>query len=327
MVGPPAGAARGTGGAVWPGGGAVPIGEFLAAARHRAGLSVAEVSERTRIRETIISSIESGDYSACGGDFYARGHIRAIAKVVGVDAEPLMQEYDSLHRAPGPISAVSLEELLSTSAQVPLRHRPPLPAVGGLVAAVWVSAWRRASRATVRDVAPRNGRSPGRWVNWKPVLALALVVVAGFGMYRLLSGVPRQAVAPAPAAQAGQARQHINPDEAFPAGHAAAGTVRSRPGTRSRVTLRRSALAAAIPARSNDDRRSPHGRLAHRPRTQRPPHHAGPRHGHPRGHRHPHRHGNLHRRGHHDGHGAAHRHWPRRHSHQDPDHASWRSRG
>ena len=70
----------------------MPIGESLAAARHRAGLSVAQVSERTRIRETIISSIESGDYSACGGDFYARGHIRAIAKAVGADAEPLIPE-------------------------------------------------------------------------------------------------------------------------------------------------------------------------------------------------------------------------------------------
>jgi cytoskeletal protein RodZ len=47
----------------------MPIGEFLAAARHRAGLSVAQVSEQTRIRETIIGSIETGDYSACGGDF------------------------------------------------------------------------------------------------------------------------------------------------------------------------------------------------------------------------------------------------------------------
>jgi len=49
---------------------------------------------RTRIRETIIRGIE-------GGDFYARGHIRAIAKAVGTDAEPLIGEYDTLHRAPG----------------------------------------------------------------------------------------------------------------------------------------------------------------------------------------------------------------------------------
>src|SRR5215469_5636655 len=206
----------------------MPIGEFLAVARHRAGLSVAQVSERTRIRETIISSIESGDYSACGGDFYARGHIRAIAKAVGADAEPLIQEYDSVHRAPGAVSAVSLEELLSTSAQAPLRRR----------------------------------------VSWKPVLAL--VAVAGFGLYHLLSGVPRQAVAAPPAARAGQAQQHARPDSGFPAGHAIPGAVRSRPGAHSRATLRRSVLAAAIPVSSRHDLRSPRGRPAHRLGTQRP---------------------------------------------------------
>ena len=35
------------------------------------------------IRKTIISGIEGDDYSACGGDFYTRGHIRAIARAVG----------------------------------------------------------------------------------------------------------------------------------------------------------------------------------------------------------------------------------------------------
>jgi cytoskeletal protein RodZ len=79
----------------------VPIGETLAQARHRAGLTVAQVSQQTRIRGTIIRKIEEDDYSECGGDFYARGHIRAIAKVVGTDAEPLIGEYDTLHRAPG----------------------------------------------------------------------------------------------------------------------------------------------------------------------------------------------------------------------------------
>ena len=61
------------------------IGEVLADARCRLGMSVSEVSRRTRIREAIIWGVEQDDYSVCGGDFYARGHIRAIAKAVGVD--------------------------------------------------------------------------------------------------------------------------------------------------------------------------------------------------------------------------------------------------
>jgi len=67
----------------------VPIGDTLAEARQRAGLTVAQVSEQTRIREAVITGIEGDDYSACGGDFYARANIRSIAKVVGADAGPL----------------------------------------------------------------------------------------------------------------------------------------------------------------------------------------------------------------------------------------------
>jgi cytoskeletal protein RodZ len=75
------------------------IGETLAEARQRAGLSVSDVSERTRVRETIIRGIEENDYAACGGDFYARGHIRAIAQAVGVDPLPLIDEFDSTWRS------------------------------------------------------------------------------------------------------------------------------------------------------------------------------------------------------------------------------------
>jgi integrase len=68
----------------------VSIGEGLAQARRQAGLTVTQVSERTCIRETIILGIAHDDYSACGGDFYTRGHIRAIAKAVGTDPMPLI---------------------------------------------------------------------------------------------------------------------------------------------------------------------------------------------------------------------------------------------
>jgi transcriptional regulator with XRE-family HTH domain len=71
------------------------IGPALTEARTEAGMTVEDVSERTRIRRTIITDIERDDYTSCGGDFYARGHIRAIAKVVGADPVPLIKEYDA----------------------------------------------------------------------------------------------------------------------------------------------------------------------------------------------------------------------------------------
>src|SRR6201996_3797962 len=75
------------------------IGETLAKARRSSGLTITQVSERTRVRETIIRGIEDDDYAACGGDFYARGHIRAIAQAVGEDPLPLIDEFDSTLRS------------------------------------------------------------------------------------------------------------------------------------------------------------------------------------------------------------------------------------
>jgi cytoskeleton protein RodZ len=70
------------------------IGPELAAARTRVGLSVDELADRTRIRPHVIESIEVDDFTPCGGDFYARGHIRTLARILGVDAAPLLASYD-----------------------------------------------------------------------------------------------------------------------------------------------------------------------------------------------------------------------------------------
>ncbi len=86
------------------------IGDALAEARGRAGLTIAQVSQRTCIRETIIQGIERGDFSACGGDFYARGHIRSIARAVGLDPGELIHEYDATHGAPHTITAADIFE-------------------------------------------------------------------------------------------------------------------------------------------------------------------------------------------------------------------------
>jgi cytoskeletal protein RodZ len=146
------------------------IGGTLARARTDAGLSVAEVSQRTRIRETIIRGIEQDDYSACGGDFYARGHLRSIARAVGADADALVGEYDATLRAP--------EEITAAEALQPL-----LPVGAG------------------------SGRRPaetpgGRRPNWAAVLALALLALVAFIGYRLATAGSGRA----PAAARGHGR-------------------------------------------------------------------------------------------------------------------------
>ncbi len=70
------------------------VGPPLAAARRRIGLSVDQLADRTRIRPHVIEAIEVDDFAPCGGDFYARGHLRTLARVLGVDAGPLLAGYD-----------------------------------------------------------------------------------------------------------------------------------------------------------------------------------------------------------------------------------------
>ena len=85
------------------------LGSDLTAAREQAGLSLEYVAERTRIRRTVIARIEADDFSLCGGDVYARGHIRTIAAVVGTDPVPLVAEFDRLNAPHAPLASEVFE--------------------------------------------------------------------------------------------------------------------------------------------------------------------------------------------------------------------------
>jgi cytoskeletal protein RodZ len=124
----------------------VSIGETLADARRQAGLTITEVSRETRIRESIIRGIEQGDFSACGGDFYARGHIRSIAGVVGADPVPLISAYDAEHGPPGMIRAADVFEP-STPIKIRERRSPSLSMIVAvvLIAIIGFGAYRLVS--------------------------------------------------------------------------------------------------------------------------------------------------------------------------------------
>ncbi|MFJ1706111.1 helix-turn-helix domain-containing protein [Kitasatospora sp. NPDC088346] len=99
------------------------IGRVLSEARIDAGLTVDQVSVATRVRVPIVHGIEEDDFSRCGGDVYARGHIRALARAVGVDGDQLVKRYDAAHGgAPGPQRAT---QLLDTGPIKVTDHRRP----------------------------------------------------------------------------------------------------------------------------------------------------------------------------------------------------------
>jgi cytoskeletal protein RodZ len=135
----------------------VSIGESLADARRQAGLTVTQVSQQTRIRESIIRDIEQGDFSACGGDFYARGHIRSIAGAVGTDPVPLISEYDADH---GPLHPLRAAEVFEPSRPIKIRERRS-PSMTMIVVVVLLAIIGFAAYRLVSSHGNKSGQAAG----------------------------------------------------------------------------------------------------------------------------------------------------------------------
>lgn len=98
------------------------IGGALQEARRDFGLTVEQLSERTRIRTAIIRAIERGDFAMCGADFYARGHIKAMARAVSIDPAPLVAQYDRDRAGLGTTAGATAEPAPGDPA--PAEHEP-----------------------------------------------------------------------------------------------------------------------------------------------------------------------------------------------------------
>ena len=70
------------------------IGEEIRAARKGADLTIAEVADRAKLRVAVLEAIENDDFSLCGGDTYARGHLKVIAGILRIDSKSLLELFD-----------------------------------------------------------------------------------------------------------------------------------------------------------------------------------------------------------------------------------------
>ncbi|WP_327681114.1 helix-turn-helix domain-containing protein [Kitasatospora sp. NBC_00458] len=137
------------------------IGRVLSAARIEAGLTVDQVSGATRVRVPLVHAIEEDDFARCGGDFYARGHIRSIAQVVGVDGEALVARYDADHGG-SPASRRPTQLIESGPIKVPGRGRPNWTAamVAAIVAVVGLIGFNLVSGKTTTATTTGSASAP-----------------------------------------------------------------------------------------------------------------------------------------------------------------------
>ncbi len=70
------------------------LGSLIAKARKDAGLSLEDLAAKTNIRISVLSEIEKNNFSHCGGETYARGHVRNIASILKADQKEFIRLYE-----------------------------------------------------------------------------------------------------------------------------------------------------------------------------------------------------------------------------------------
>ena len=73
------------------------LGRTIRDAREAARLSIGSLSESTSIRIGLLTEMEADNFAHCGGDTYARGHLRNIAAKVGIDPQVFIDLYNEEH--------------------------------------------------------------------------------------------------------------------------------------------------------------------------------------------------------------------------------------
>ncbi|MFM6842160.1 MAG: RodZ domain-containing protein [Candidatus Planktophila sp.] len=94
------------------------LGEVLSTARASSHLSLDDLASLTSIRAGLLSEMEKNNFSHCGGDIYARGHLRNIAPKIGLDANQLIDLYNEEHSA----ESRSINEMLAENSVTRVPH-------------------------------------------------------------------------------------------------------------------------------------------------------------------------------------------------------------
>ncbi|PIM69830.1 hypothetical protein CTU88_28185 [Streptomyces sp. JV178] len=144
------------------------IGHALRQARIDAGLTVDDVSNATRVRIAIVHAIERDDFAPCGGDVYARGHIRSVARAVRIDPAPLLAQYDAAHGgrpAPTPAAPLFEAERIRPERRGPNWTAAMVAAIVAVIGFVGFTAFDGgqddgASSQAVEGSTPTAGKSP-----------------------------------------------------------------------------------------------------------------------------------------------------------------------
>ena len=99
------------------------LGQLISSARISAKLTVDALSAVTSIRPSLIKEFEENHFINAGGDAYARGHLKNIARALNIDPEVLLHQFDEEHAQ---AKRAIHEQLVENSATIALPERKKL---------------------------------------------------------------------------------------------------------------------------------------------------------------------------------------------------------
>ena len=73
------------------------LGSTIRDAREAARISLESLSDSTSIRMGLLTEMEDNNFKHCGGDTYARGHLRNIANRIGLNPQILLDLFNEEH--------------------------------------------------------------------------------------------------------------------------------------------------------------------------------------------------------------------------------------
>jgi len=109
------------------------LGEFLKQGRAEAGLSLADLASRTRIRVENLESLEKEDLDALPTDTYVRGFVKQVCRELGLPPHDGLKRYESLRRHAAPLDEIVWEVERAPASPPPSRAASALP-LGPIVA-------------------------------------------------------------------------------------------------------------------------------------------------------------------------------------------------
>jgi len=168
------------------------LGQYLRREREMRGVSLAEVSEETKVKRRFLELIEDGEHGSLPSPIYVRGFLRSYAAFIGLEAGDVLQRYQE-----------ALDQQAETARRaVAPAPEPPPPTPGAIVERILRPADDSRMRDRRKDlivggifgVHQGRNRVRGRSLLFGSVAGAGLLVVVGIYLLTQLLSAPKEKV-------------------------------------------------------------------------------------------------------------------------------------